>query len=55
MSTNRNTGSNLSKDELLDILNDIDSERQQNRINTSDRQSKNSSKSKATPKLRCNT
>ena len=46
MSTKRKTGSDLSKDELLDILNDIDSERQQNLINTPDRQNEKDHNSK---------
>lgn len=38
MSSNRNTVSDLSKDELLDILNDIDAEREQDTTNIPDHQ-----------------
>lgn len=46
MSTNRNSVSGLSKDELLDILNEIDSERKQDRVNIPDHQNEKSHKSK---------
>jgi len=46
MATNRNTVSGLSKDELLDILNDIDTEREKDRTNIPDHQNKNGHKSK---------
>ena len=46
MATNRNTVSGLSKDELLDILNDIDTEREQDKTNIPDHQNENGHKSK---------
>jgi hypothetical protein len=46
MSANRNTVSSLNKDELLDILNDIDTEREQDRTNSPDHQNEKGHKSK---------
>ena len=46
MSANQNTLNGLSKDELLDILNDIDTEREQDRTNIPDHQNEKGHKSK---------
>ena len=46
MSANRNSVGGLNKDELLDILNDIDTERQQDRTNIPDQQNEKGHKSK---------
>lgn len=46
MSTNQNTVSGLSKNELLDILNEIDAERKQDRTNIPDNQNEKGHKSK---------
>jgi hypothetical protein len=46
MPTNRNTGSNLSKSELLNILNNIDAEHRQDKKNIPDQQNEKNNKSK---------
>ena len=46
MSANRNAVSGLSKDELLDILDDIDNEREQDRTNIPDQQNQKGHNSK---------
>ncbi len=46
MSTNRNYVSGLSKDELLDLLNDIDAEREQDKTNIPDHQNEKGHQSK---------
>lgn len=51
MPTEGTAGTHLSKEKLLDILNEIDAERQQNRTNTPDQQNKNSFKSETSKSL----
>ena len=46
MPINRNTVSDLSKDDLLDILNYIDTEREQDKTNIPDHQNEKGQKSK---------